>query len=460
MSFRWCLPEERKDEEALLFALAARVSLRKAGVERDRASFEKYILPLFESKEVHAGVTDNAIAFALLGEILRPDFGDGHLLPQNSPHWLTFRRLFLALYEEEVPARLLAESSGSPWDGMSDLEKAELAQTLGLEDSAANSTPDADLETDLPQTFESASLEEHYATQVPIIRPITETRLASYEAVNITTAKESLIEEGQIDLDPACGALYEISQNIAWDHVPTSTDLPRSKDEPTTTSLLADAVNEAGIDFDIEAEYRESARSVRAVLFDIATEMTVGKVVDPSIDIAELEDLFLTRRVVEDPYTLLSDERIQNHFADGMGMEGPDFLRRIASMFETAEEKGVRVRLNPVKTALAAHWIDPQFPLWLMRMPAVENFLKILGIDNDEYGYGLGETIREFTKARSGSPKSPLDAASKRLITSLELQSPLQSYQRMTFPKYLEAAPSFHALQEHTINLSISDLER
>ena len=72
MSFRWYPPEVRKTEEAFLFASASRTSLPKAGVEHGEASFREYVWPLLEEKSVHASLADNAIAFALLGEILQP----------------------------------------------------------------------------------------------------------------------------------------------------------------------------------------------------------------------------------------------------------------------------------------------------------------------------------------------------------------------------------------------------
>ena len=106
MSFRWYPPEVRKTEEAFLFASASRTSLPKAGVEHGEASFREYVWPLLEEKSVHASLADNAIAFALLGEILQPEIGPGHLLPQHSPHWLAFRRLFLALCDEDIPEEL------------------------------------------------------------------------------------------------------------------------------------------------------------------------------------------------------------------------------------------------------------------------------------------------------------------------------------------------------------------
>lgn len=458
MSFRWCLPEERKTEEAFLFASAFRISLRKAGVERGESTFLKYVLPLLEGKRVHASVADNAIAFALLGEILQPEIGPGHLLPQHSPHWLAFRRLFLALCDEDIPEELLVELGGSVWDNMSEIEEAELAVVLGLgeaETEAFRVDPVSDSE--LPPKFELAHLREGYAKQIPVIRKITEIRLASYESVSLLRVKESLVEEGRVDLDPVCGALYEIGQNVATGAVPVSTSLPRPGETPTTLSLLAQMVAESGVDFDFETEYQEAARSVRGVLFDIATEMTVGKVVDPEIDPWELEQLFCERRIVEDPSTVLTDARIQFHLASGMGNNGAGFLRRIASMFETADEKGVRVRINPIKANLAAYWIDPQFPLWLMTFPAIENFLGMLGIDND--GYSLGETIREFTRAREGEADSPLVAASRRLITGVEWQLPRSSRLGLAFRKYLADAQAFPALQEHVRGLSLSDLD-
>lgn len=453
MSFRWCLPEDRKTEEKFLFALASRISLKKAGVARNQTSFEKYVLPLFEEKQLHASAADNAIAFALLGEILHPAAGSGRFLPQHCPHWLAFRRLFLALCDEEIPKELLTELGGSAWDEMSDLEKAELAVALGLYELGTDSS---NAVSRLPPIFDSVSLEEDYAKRLPAIREIVVTRLDSYAAVSLAGAKASLLETGRIDLNTDCGALYEISQNLAWDYLPASIDLPRSGDTPTTLSLLADVVKEAGIDLNIEAEYREAARSLRTVFFDIATEMTVGKVVDPEIEAWELEEMFCERRVVEDPFTVISDARIQFFLAEGMATKGGGFLRRIASMFDTAEDKGARVRINPVKTMLAVHWLNPEFPLWLMTFPAVECFLRILGIDND--GYPLNEKIREYTKTRKESPGSPLVTASKQLITGLEFASPPSSCEGMEFRKYLANAPSFPALQQHVRGLPILDL--
>jgi len=445
MSFEIINPQHKKVEEEALFAFARQISLDKAKVKRGQEAVEKYLFPIFKSRQVHSDLHANCIALCILGEYLDPTNGSFRFLPQCSPQWLAFRRLFLSICDQEIPKDMQAEGFMSHWDTFPKREKQEFLKTHGLIDEEERE--------EQPSIWESM-----YASDLHVTKRVTEIRMQNYAGISLAKMKRSLAEAGKIEIDAECGALYEIAQNLLRDQIPESLTLPPSRPVKTTLDLLKGLVDEAGgsIGIDIDVQYKKAARSVREVFFDIATEATIGEVTDPSISAWEMEQLFCERRLIEDPYSILSDDRILFFVADGIA-EGASFLKRVASMMETADKWGYRLKHDPVKVALATYWLNPQFPLWLMRTSAILTFLDMIGIKPGEK-LSLEYTVDEFFKEREASSKSGLFRATKKLITEINYNKKEGLISDMTFPKYVQEAKLFHKLEEHASNLSVSDL--
>ena len=109
MEFPLFNPQHKQVEEEALFRFSSMISLEKAGVAGGSESdvFKKIVEPLLTGDSTHRSITDNRIAFALLGSLLNPAGGPGRHLPQQSPHWLAFRRLFLAICDQPIPKDIL-----------------------------------------------------------------------------------------------------------------------------------------------------------------------------------------------------------------------------------------------------------------------------------------------------------------------------------------------------------------
>ncbi len=109
MEFPLFNTQHKQVEEEALFRFSSMISLEKAGVASGSESdvFKNIVEPLLTGDTTHRSITDNRIAFALLGRLLNPAGGPGRHLPQQSPHWLAFRRLFLAICERPIPKKIL-----------------------------------------------------------------------------------------------------------------------------------------------------------------------------------------------------------------------------------------------------------------------------------------------------------------------------------------------------------------
>lgn len=100
-------PQHKEIEERALFRLAQMISIEKAGVAIGSESIRRYLQPLLDGDGTHDSLSDNRIAFAMLGRLLNPIKGPGQSLPQHAPHWLAFRRLFLRICDTPIPEDIL-----------------------------------------------------------------------------------------------------------------------------------------------------------------------------------------------------------------------------------------------------------------------------------------------------------------------------------------------------------------
>ena len=340
---------------------------------------------------------------------------------------------FSAVCDSETPEPEREEILRCVWDASSEKIKAEILKVLG-------------------KVEEEKKMETSLESILPTVKEITKTRLKYYEGVTLPQVKSHFVETGEFEIGKECGALYQICENVLREYVPTSLSFPVPGESKSTIHFLREIVEEEGLQFDMEAEYAKAARSVRGVLFDIAAEATLGKMPGPDMKTEVMEQLYCERRLVEDPYSMLTEEQILFYVAEGMGIQGARFLNRIASFFETAGRKGFRLRHDPVKLALAIHWLDLEFPIWLMEKPAITAALQFTGYKSEDCG---PEKLRDFWKNRSGSAKSALYGPRKKLIKKIRVDESEARTCRMVFKSYVENAKSARALLDHTSGLAI-----
>ncbi len=106
MDFVHIDPHTKKVEEAALFDLAVNICPENAGLLPDPEAYAKFVAPLLTGQGVHTEETANFVAFSILGSHLKPTTGSGRYLPQCSPEWLAFRRLFLKICDQDIPKEL------------------------------------------------------------------------------------------------------------------------------------------------------------------------------------------------------------------------------------------------------------------------------------------------------------------------------------------------------------------
>jgi len=434
MNFVHISPHHKRVEEESLFEFAGKLFPESAGLEQGQEAYEKYVSPLLNGLEAHAEDMENLIAFAIIGRYLRPSTGLGRHLPQCSPPWLAFRRLFLKVCDLSIPEELQAAPFQSLAEAFPEFT-AEFSKKHGL---SAPKKPRK--RARVRPAMVSAPVEWR------VQRELTKIRLRNYEGVTLDRMKSELVKTGMIDIDEECGALYNVKQNVLWDHVPESLDLSSEMRRRSTLRYLKYVAKKAGIGMDFSADFRNAAESVRGVLFDIAVETTFGGPILQATSSWELEDEFCKRRLVEYPLSIEYDERIRSYVVDGMTREGASFARSIASCFDSAAAKTNINHNLRIRSTLAVHWLNQDFPLWLMTAPAIESFL-ISSLAARTGGYK--NIIQELTKDRSSNPRSRLEAGKTKLIKGLDLvmDSGKIGAVSMTFPKKLESAPGYPKLQ-------------
>ena len=438
MEFVYIDPHNKKVEEEALFDLAGMICPENTGLFPDPEAFTKFVEPLLTGRRVHAKTTANFVAFAILGSLLNPTTGSWRFLPQCAQEWLAFRRLFLEICDRVIPKELRR----SPIQSV-----AEEDPEYFKEFSKTHKLPVKRRRKARPATERIGA-----AAERATLKKVVAVRLANYEGVNLSKMRADFIETGRIDLDAECGALYELKQNILMDYVPKSLDFPERLAERTTLQILKEIVEEKSLGIDLVAEYKRAAISVREVLFDVAVEATFGEVLASPATSRELEENFYERRLIEDPYAALSDERIIAFLADGMANRGEIFLKRLASLFATAEKNNARLRHDPLRVVMAIHWLDLDFPLWLMRLPAILSWLSIsefVDLDATE------NKVRERIRAKDQKGRTFLVQGSKLLVTDLVVreESGKKYFTGMNFPLYIAQSGMFKCLRDHVDGL-------
>ncbi len=239
--------------------------------------------------------------------------------------------------------------------------------------------------------------------------------------------KVDLVEKGRTIADEECGALYELKQNIPWELFPETLDFETATNESSTARRLSGFAKESGSSLDFAKDYRAAALSVRGVLFDLSVESTFGKQFSLDTPIREFENELCMRLLVREPLIIESDEKVRSFLVDGLAgvgtgkftneRDGASFARSIADAIEAAENKMEPSHHENIKKIVTAYWLNPEFPLWLMTVPAIESFLRLQGISRPKPG--LGGAIRELIKKRKGSEKCHL-VGGRGLITGVD----------------------------------------
>lgn len=279
------------------------------------------------------------------------------------------------------------------------------------------------------------------------IKKVTRCRLRDYSRLTLQLVKQHFVQHGSVDLEEECGALHHIVRAIDQDDL--GSRILAVEPRTSIQSCLREIVRDAGLNLDFDAEHQRAEQSARGVLFDLAVEDVLGKADHAFVDACEAEMMFLQNRLWKSPYDLVTDKSLQFFLADGMSGKGGPFLRSLARKFDQVNQSDGQSHVSPVWRAMTKLWMNPDFPLWLMELPA------ILIVLNSILGQGhriTQQSIRELLKDRSGATKSHLCRASKLLITGVEIEGKTV---RMNFKGYIERAPGFRALQQHLASLAV-----
>ena len=124
-------PQHAALEESALFDFCRVDPVACTGLKNLREVFDQYVDPLLQTRNVHPNLHDNYVAFAALWVFLNPLNGSGRFLPQHSLHRLTFRRLFLAICNHEVPEELRTVRFQSMWDSWPEDEREAFLKEHG-----------------------------------------------------------------------------------------------------------------------------------------------------------------------------------------------------------------------------------------------------------------------------------------------------------------------------------------
>ena len=436
-------PEHKRIEEETLFRLAWKISPEKAGVARNAAAGRKYVDPLLAKREVHESIEDNLIAFALLGRLLNHGSSPFRGLPQISPHWLAFRRLFLQIYEVPIPAGIFDWRSPGSDEKREDWAKIE------------------DLREEMPPLGASSAPGnypwwEGMFPDLRVISWISRVRLKDYSEISLEGTKQRFVDHGTVAIEPECGALYEVVRAIEWTAVPKSETIEFSR-PPSTLALLSRIVDEEVVEMDFEAEYAKAVRSVRAVLFDMAVEKVLGKAPLSDRSALEVEQRFCLMRLVENPFNASHDDRILFYIADGLGFEGSDFAIRLGRRLKTAEKEGSLPAVDPLKRTMTLLWLNEDWPLWLMQAPAMMELLKPLLPSTYPC---TSNKIHQMTKNLKKSEKSGLHLSKKQLITKIECSSKGEEVVDVEFQNYISQNSLAERLRNHLKAIGLPRLFR
>lgn len=453
---------ERRWEEKAIFCLASCFSRRFPDLKADRDTIRRLVSPQLEGSSQTATLQDKEAAFALIGQRLSPLTGPDWAASQISPLWLTFRRLFLEITENPANLRL-REPQG--------LRAQRLQVSNGPEGSKDSkldlvSVPDSDPAAEIGNPF--LRWNRNFHPQLDYLRKIAQARLDDYSNLNLASAKAFLIENEGTFIGPECGFLEEVvtAFNRDWISVLTKRDRSDTAGEQTTESILREMVSsEKVIPMDFDRELDKARRSVRAVLFDLAVERILGSPSPKKTDIWMLERDFRHRRLIEDPYSMINDERIAGFVADELAFNGKKFASSLLTHFQNLtdhEDRHHRWKRLEVKRRLTLMWIDPDRPLWLMATPAIELVLKHL-LSQEVSRIVTEDLLREHWKQRTDRIGSPLEPASKNLIIrkKLAMGTPVhhsagvsRAYE-IGFPGYIVKSVHFQRLRSHCQKLGM-----
>ncbi len=372
------------------------------------------------------------MAFGLLGQLLHTERGEGRFLPQHSPHWLAFRRLFLRIVDQPIPSAIRERGI---WDKLVEQLPGQVDYFKKL-----GTVPDNLV---LPRDH---PWEEKFLPHLSTIKEITEKRLRDYSGFSLQAVKEHFVEHGSVSLEKECGALYHVVQAIEWADVRDF--ILHSESPQNTQELLRKIVEEEGIEMEIEAEYEQAEKSVRGVLFDLAAESVLGPGNHINVGAREAEKLFCDNLLLQDPFSLLTNEQLLFHLADQIGCGDSAFLNSLAARMETIEDFAhkyrTRVKVSPVKRVMAYHWLHPDLPLWLMQAPAILSVFKTISFVEMNLS---DEIVREAYRNRPERGTS-LYRGSKKLIKTVTATQ-AKKIKGMGFQGYVESAKSFSDLEAH-----------
>lgn len=452
---------EKRWEQKGIFCLSKCYLYQNPDLITDRETMRKTIIPMLDARHSNYAPDQMRAAFAIIGHLLNPESGPYRSLPQISPLWLAFRRLFLNLTKDAANLELdepedlrVQEFQGLNVPIYSESQKSTLIEEL-----------DPSLLDELGNPFQE--WRKHFLPDLEILSSWAESRLFSYENANIRSIKSHLIDK-DIFLGAECGFLNEvfISFKRNWLSVIDQREAIFSQKSRTTEGILREiTAKNLSADLDFDMELSKALNSVRQVLFDISVETVLGSRTPNESDTWKLEKEFKFRHLVNNPYLLLSENQIAEYVADEMTYNGKHFASKLANHYEkrlnNADRNNQTSRIE-VKKQLALLWINPNFPLWLMNSGAIESILKrFLPVRVTKFV--TENSIREHWKTRASNKISSLYRMPKQLIVISKSPSERSGSGnrrsdnpiRIKTPNYLKDCSSFNELKSHCETLSL-----
>lgn len=456
---------KRRWEESGISCLAKCLFYQNPDIIGDAKGLNEKFMPLLENSPPGTTAKEKQAAFAIIGNLLRPDFGPYCRLPQTSSLWLAFRRLFLEIVADLDSLEITEPDGFSCYqfqsDSNSDSSNNEHFDTLyGLSPEMISQIGNPFIEW---QNVFKLALES--------LTEICQERFNAYSTLNLQSVKTYLVEREETFLGPECGFLNEVAANFsrAWGLTSMRIDGLNSQNEETTERILRKIINadQAG-SMNFDEELAEAHRSVREVLFDLAVEETLGRIDPGEDDVRELEGKFRLRRLTENPYSILDDDRIAVFVADELAMNNIKFINSLLAQSKKAKkikkcEEGEIIHSDrwrfKIKRTLALLWIDPNLPLWLMEASIIVKILQLhLPDDSSEITEDL---IREHWKSRTNRRDSSLKPSSKKLIVAQGRSSRSKSKNKhqsneileIDFPNYIKRSRFFAELRSHCDSL-------
>lgn len=389
------IPEtNRKIEELKLYALASELSIEGLEAAVGEHSSKEFIRSFAEKRRRRKNQTEKLLAFATLGQLLDDEDGDWGCLPPHSRWWKLFRELFLECSQYEI--------AGEFQSSLSNPKTARLAEFT-------DPVPRSKAKRGQKKLFLCGGVfsgKEDYE----VTRRLSRIRIRNYDILSVDSIRGELITKRTVRTESDWGAILDILGAIDSDLFPDTLILPpqrsmppREGEERNLLEFLIAAENEGKGMPRIPGFYEEAALSLRKFLFNAAIEECTRSIasdldVGPS-SLESVEREFTITQVLRNPGVTKENPRLADFFAYLLEEGGSDFVGRLMSPARTIE-KGEQQQLKRrnLVPVLARYWINPNYPLFLMRPEGVQEFLGALCFDEGEFDGSYGSALDQLLR--------------------------------------------------------------